>query len=215
MWISCIFLIPVLFIPGTYGQDCDLVNSVNSGTENPRVETSISLTLEDEWYIDDAETAMGLDVWTNGGEIRIIFCDQVSCELGSFNPITGVVVGAVPLDPSNTECFGVAFNNNPEKPFWYTNDCSDNCLYYTSDFTTWGTTPNPSAALGRGMDFDGNDYWQTFGDSGVYRFQPGVEEEFIDLPDVPGVMSGLAVFPYNGSLGIVVTCYESHIFYFY
>ncbi|MCK4806064.1 MAG: hypothetical protein KAT09_00385, partial [Candidatus Aegiribacteria sp.] len=214
MWISCIFLFPLLFIPWTYGQDCDTGDSVDSRTENPLVETLITLTLEDEWYINDAETTMGLDVWTNGGEIRIIFCDQVLRELGSFDPVTGVVVGAIPLDPSNTECFGVAFNNNLSSPLWYTNDCSETCLYYTTDLTTWGTTPNPSGALGRGMDFDGNDYWQTFGDSGVYRFQPGVVEEFVELPGVSGVMSGLTVFPFNGNLGIVVTCYESHKFHF-
>ena len=215
MWISCIFLFPLLFIPWTYGQDCDTGDSVDSRTENPLVETLITLTLEDEWYINDAETTMGLDVWTNGGEIRIIFCDQVLRELGSFDPVTGVVVGAIPLDPSNTECFGVAFNNNLSSPLWYTNDCSETCLYYTTDLTTWGTTPNPSGALGRGMDFDGNDYWQTFGDSGVYRFQPGVVEEFVELPGVSGVMSGLTVFPFNGNLGIVVTCYESHKFHFH
>ncbi len=188
------------------------VSGVHDGTPAMLSSADIDLTLMRDWVIYDADIAMGLDIWTDGPEIRIIFCDQIADVLGSFDPGTGVVVGAMPLCSSNSDCFGVTFNADQ---VWYTNDESDACLYYTDDLSNWYTIANPSIQHGRGMDFDGVWYWETFGDSGVYRFQPGGSQELIDLPEVPDTLSGLTVFPLGGNLGIAATCFESENLFFY
>ncbi len=176
---------------------------------------AITVTLEAEWVLSGVDELYGLDVWESGSEVRVIFIDAPSGIMGSFDPESGVVVDEVPLDPANTCGWGVAFNNDPDDGIWHVNDWFDTELYRTEDLSSWYTVSHPAGYLGRGMDFDGTDYWETSGDAGVYRFQPGSSAELIPLPEVPGTMSGLAVFPFGSQVGIVVTCYSSMKLYFY
>ncbi|MBN2587897.1 MAG: hypothetical protein JXA64_04400 [Candidatus Fermentibacteraceae bacterium] len=191
------------------------MSGVVDGTPDMSSSADIDLILMRDWVIDETDIAMGLDVWADGPEIRVIFCDQIAGVLGSFDPGTGVVVGELPLCPSNSDCFGVTFDSDPADQVWYTNDENDACLYYTEDLSNWYTIANPSLQHGRGMDFDGAWYWETFGDSGVYRFQPGGSQELIDLPGIPDTLSGLTVFPLGSNLGIAATCFESENLFFY
>jgi hypothetical protein len=175
----------------------------------------ITLTLERNWVIGDAQSALGLDIWGQGSQLRVIFTDQAAGGLGSFDPATGEVVGVLPLSSPNSDCFGVIFAPTAADTTWYTNDQSDDCLYRTTDLSTWYTEPNPSLQNGRGMDFDGIWCWETCSGTGVYRFQPGGSSEHIPLTEIQAELSGLTVFPLDADLGLAVTCYDDQNFYFY
>lgn len=183
----------------------------------PSANAAVTVNLVREWIVDDAQSVLGLDVWGAGSMTRIIFVDPDTGggSMGSFDPATGETVGMMPVSSANQNGFGVTFDAGPADTTWYTNDRSVESLFYSDDLSAWGTLPNPALNDGAGMDFDGDCCWETCGDSGVYRFQPGGTQEFVGLPEVPEVMSGLAVFPLGSSTGLVVTCFQSEELYFY
>ena len=175
----------------------------------------ITLSIVNTWVVSWASQCLGMDCWESGGTMLIVFASRNDVQLNSLDPATGTGGGTQNLDPVNINCFGVVYNNEPGSPLWHTNDWSIPILYYTTDFLTWSVTPNPSGTAGRGMDFDGTDYWIANGEDGVYRFQPGVSQEAISLPEVPTQISGLTTFPYQGDVGLAVTTYNTHNIYFY
>jgi len=121
------------------------------------------------------------------------------------------------LDPANGSAFGVAWNNDPTNDTYYTDDWDTSNLFYTEDFgSTWSNYPNPAGSNARGMDFDGNDYWTT-NDSGggLWRFQPGVGQSNHAIPEITSQPSGVAVFPYEGDIGVAVTSYTVYNIWFY
>jgi hypothetical protein len=182
----------------------------------PAADATVTITLEDEWELTWAAQALGMDAWESGSTVNIVFASRNDQQLNSLDPSTGGGAGSADLAPDNTNCFGVVWNNNVADAVWHTNDWTDNVLYYSDDdFVSWQTTPNPAGNDGRGMDFDGTDYWQSSGSQGVYRFQPGTGQELISIPGLPGQISGLSVFPYDGDVGLVVTFYQINKLYFY
>lgn len=97
------------------------------------------------------------------------------------------------------------------------NDYSDTIIYYF-DGGGWDTYANPTSFDGRGMDYDGSYIWEAYssGGYGVYQFDDSgsVQGSWL-LPEIPGQLSGLAVFDSGGNVGIAVTCYNTHNMYFY
>jgi len=185
-------------------------------TPSPGGSDVITLTVLDTWTPSWASQALGLDVWETGSAVNVIFSSRNDMQINSLNPVTGVSAGTIDLDAANGNCFGVAWNDDLTTPIYHTDDWTDNVLYYTDDYgSSWSTVANPAGNAGRGMAFDGTDYWITNSSTGVYRFQPTVGAEAITLPEVPTQLSGVAVFPYNGDLGLVVTTYNTLNWYFY
>ncbi len=163
------------------------------------------------------EQVLGLEIYESSS-ITILASDRNNLELVGYDPSTGVPTGGtLPYDAGNTNCFGAAWNNNTDTEVYYTNDWSDSFFYETEDFgVSWVTVASPNGNMARGMDFDGTDYWCTNGDGGgLWRFQPGVGQANIAIPEVPTQPSGLAVFPYGGNIGVAVTTYNTHNIYFY
>ena len=175
---------------------------------------AITLTIVNDWTL--AEKALGLDVFEDGSEVYILGADNNLDVIQAYDQAGGVQ-SSIPLDAANTNCFGLAWNNDPDTDTYYTNCWSTTNLYYTEDFgASWTTATNPSGNSARGMDFDGTDYWCTNGQGGgVWRFQPGVGQSNIAIPEVTGNPSGLTVFPYGGNLGLAVACYTPLQIYFY
>ncbi len=184
------------------------INPQNSGSD------AVTLTLLNDWPL--AEKALGLDVFVNGSTVYILGADNVLDIVQAYD-VTGAPAGVMTLDPANDSCFGVAWNDDPTDDTYYTNDWSDNVLYYTDNFgSSWTTVPNPAGSNSRGMDFDGTDYWCTNGGGGgLWRFQPGTGQENIAVPEVAGNPSGLTVFPSGGNIGVAVASYSSNYIYFY
>lgn len=126
-------------------------------------------------------------------------------------------MGSLVLDASNDNCFGIAWNGDLVDQGYLTNDFTGTDLYYTEDFgTSWVTYSNPAGSLGRGMAFDGTDYWQADRDGGsVWRFQPGVGAEEIAVPEVSGTLSACGVFPMGGNLGVIVGgCHDTYLHFY-
>lgn len=189
---------------------------INAGI-SPRNPDSddITLTLLNNWVLPNM--AMGIDIFEGPGQFNVLCVDKDYDIIRIYDATSASPLGTISLDTPNGSCFGIAWNNNPDADTYYTNDWNVNNLFYTEDYgTTWTTETNPAETCGRGMDFDGTDYWQTNGTGGgLWRFQPGVGAENIAIPEVIEQPSGLAVFPCNSNLGIAVTTYTEHNIYFY
>ncbi len=176
---------------------------------------AVTLTLLNDWIL--AEKALGLDMFVDGANSYVLGADNANDIIQAYDPDTGVPGSTITLDPSNGSCFGIAWNNQVSTDTYYTNDWGVGNLFYTDDFgTTWTTYPNPAGTLGRGMDFDGSDYWQTDRDGGsVWRFDPGVGEQEIGVPEVSGQLSGITVYPEGSDLGVIVAAYSDSSLHFY
>jgi hypothetical protein len=147
----------------------------------------------------------------------VLGADNENDYIQAWDAASGTAVGTLPLSGSNPNCFGLAWNNNIDTDTYYTNDWGVASLFYTENFGTgWTTSANPAGSNGRGMDFDGTDYWQTNGNGGgLWRFMPGEGQENIPIPEVPTQPSGIAVFPNGSDLGVAVTTYNTWNIYFY
>jgi hypothetical protein len=177
---------------------------------------TITLSLIDSWSVTWAAKALGLDCFEDGSTTYVLGTSNTDMAVRAFDPVTGTGAGTMPLNSANASCFGVAVNNDPDTHTYYTDDWADNVLYYTDDFgSTWSTVPNPAGIAGRGMDFDGTDYWISNSSIGVYRFVPGVGQELFTLAEVPTQISGVTVFPFMGDVGLCVTTYNTYNWYFY
>ncbi len=186
-------------------------NSINSRSAENH---AVALTLINDRALPGR--ALGLDVFISGSSTYILSPDSYLHRIQAYDEAGGIA-WSIPLDAENESCWGIAWNNNPEADTYYTNDASTFTFFYTEDFgTSWTTELNPSGTRSRGMDFDGTDYWCTNGTrGGLWRFQPGVSAERIDLSVPFSFTSGLTVFPYGENLGIAVTCYSNPQIYFY
>ena len=163
------------------------------------------------------QQCLGLDLFVDGSDIMILGVDRTGGIIQGYDPLTGAPDGTLPLSGSNTNCFGIAWNNDPDTDTYYTNDWALSTLFYTEDFgASWTTETNPAGTLARGMDFDGTDYWATNGPGdGIWRFQPGVGQSNYAIPEVPTQPSGLTVYPFGSDKIVAVTCYNTPNIYFY
>jgi len=180
---------------------------------------TITITAVNEWEISWTGYAFGIDIFEDGSTATVMFVDYMVDQIHSLDPTTGGSAGpGIDLDPANQFCTGIVWNNSTANPVWYTNDTYDPVLYCTDDeFTTWSTVADPSGNTGRGMDFDGTDYWIAMRPNGIIRFQPGGSSETLSTPEVPAssFMNGITTFPHEGDIGIALTSWEASSIYFY
>jgi len=177
---------------------------------------AVTLTLLNDWIL--AEKALGLDFIQEGSDYYILGVDNNLDIIQAYDPATCAPEGNLPMDPGNGSCFGAAWNNELSPSDAYlTNDWVSSSVYYTANFgSSWTTYSNPASASGRGMDFDGTDYWQTDTNGGsLWLFQPTVGAEEIPVPEVPTPLSGVTVYPAGSDLGVVVAGYNATSLYFY
>jgi len=188
------------------------INPPASGTDD------IVVTMVDDWgVLPGGGKALGLDMFESGSSYLVLGANNDTEQIVGWDIATGTVVGAIPLASTNLNIFGLAWNNDVDTDTYYTNDYSVGNLFYTENFgVNWATSANPAGTNGRGFDFDGTDYWQTNGNGGgLWRFQPGVGQQNLSIPEVPTQPSGLAVFPNGSDVGVAVTTYNTHNIYFY
>ena len=207
----------VLMLAAIAFADNDGCNEIGSGAGSHSAGgDDITLVLVNDWVI--AEKALGLDIFEDGGSAFFILgADNNLDILQAYDATSGTPLGALPLSGANGSCFGLAWNNDVANETYYTDDWAGTDLFFTDDFgSTWSTYPNPAGINGRGMDFDGADYWITNGNGGgLWRFQPGVGQENIAIPEVPTQPSGVTVFPNGSNIGVAVTTYNTLSIFFY
>ena len=206
-----VFLILVAITAFAFAAD-NGCTTLGNGHHSPTTD-NVVLTVLHDWSIPSGAKALGLDIVEDETGTFIVGTDNVMRHLRIYDASTGESIGIINLDTENAGCFGVAWNNTPDTPTYYTSDWSDPFLYYTENFgISWTTVTSPAGNNARGMDFDGTDYWTTNGDGedGLWRFQPGVGGENLSIPEVPFYMalSGLTVWDYNGDIAVAVTTYQ-------
>jgi len=191
---------------------------VNSGIDST---DSFALYVVNNWLLS-SETASGLDVYISPTDTLIIGVDA-SQNILRFYSTGGVAQSSIQLDASNTNCYGVAWNNSPSSAVYHTNDCDyvENDLYYTEDDgLTWEKVTNPTGHNGRGMDFFESYYWEAnqgggSGVTGVCRFVPGGTSLFFPTPEVGAYPSGLTVFPFGGNTCVAIASAVQRKFFFF
>ena len=210
--ILTLLLITAMVIAGNDGYTG---SSVSESSPSLQGTDDISLTVINTF--DPVTKALGLDIFEEAGTTYLLGVNNDSMFVIAYDVDTGNPEGYLPLDAANSRCFGIAWNNDTSVNTFYTNDWVASTLFFTDDFgTSWSTGPNPAGSSARGMDFDGTDYWTTNGEGGgLWRFQPGVGEQNLAIPEVAGQPSGVAVFPYSGDVGVAVTSYSAVGIWFY
>ncbi len=165
---------------------------------------AITLTILDTFQVSSAGQMLGLDTQDNSDQLVVM--DSYPAEmLRAVKMGTGNPAWTLPAPRSFT--FGLC-HSWPVPYGWYVNCFFDSNMYYY-DGTSWSIAfANPAGDDGRGMDFqnDGEYIWQTNASTGIYRIDETGASTFYPVT-LSDQMSGLTVFPYNGNLGIFVTCY--------
>lgn len=175
---------------------------------------SVSLQVENTFV--PSGKAMGLDVRVvpTRGETILLGSNNTDDAVYTYST-SGTVLNTIYLDPANGSCFGVVLD--PATEAIHTSDWSEANLFTTSDWgNTWSTVSDPSGVDGRGLAFNGTDYWMTNGYAGLLVFQPGsAPSAAIPLPQIYSQLSGLTVFPLEGQTCIAVTTYTVQNIWFY
>ncbi|MCK4506195.1 MAG: hypothetical protein KAW14_11295 [Candidatus Aegiribacteria sp.] len=190
-------------------------SSIPDGTL-PAGGDAITLNVIDTFQVPSAGQMLGLD--TQDGSNVLVVMDSEANLIRAVEMGTGDPVWTIPTP--DYAYFNCCYNWTSSG--WYANCCFINTNMYYYD-GTWGIAfSNPAETYGRGMDFqnDGNYIWETCSEwitstHRIYRIdETGGFIEYT-ITEVPGQMSGLAVFPYNSNLGIFVACYNFQEWFLY
>jgi hypothetical protein len=174
----------------------------------------IAITVIESWV--PGVQILGLD-WLNDEDGFIAMASATDDMINRWDASSEALSGAIDLMDTNTNCFGVAAG--PTGALFTSNDWSLTNLFVRA--STWiDLPPNPAGSGGRGMEFDEEtgEYWEAGSDGSthtLYRFIPGVGSIPYVITEPTYRLSGIAVFPYDDNLGVVVTTYNVHNFYFY
>ncbi len=171
-------------------------------------EKAIVLTIVDTFQVTSAAQMLGLD--TQDGSSQLVLVDNTSSLVRAVSMGSGSPVWTFANPGFNI--FGCV-HDWPASYGWYANTWANSNMHYRSG-SSWGVPfANPAGTYGRGMDYQNSgDYiWETYSSSSthrLYRITDTGSSTYWNLGTlVPSQMSGLAVFPYNGNLGIFITCY--------
>lgn len=180
-------------------------SSIPEGTL-PSGGDAIVLSVVNTFQVSSAGQMLGLD--TQEGCSQLVLMDNAAQLIRAVGMGTGNPVWTL---PTNSISFGCC-HNWPAPYGWYVNSALNADMNYYS--TGWSVVfANPAGSSGRGMDFQNNEnyIWETYSSGTthrIYRIDETGGYTYYPITDVPGQMSGLAVFPYNSNLGIFVTCYN-------
>lgn len=134
-----------------------------------------------------------------------------------YNAESSSLVGSMNLSPSNTKCSGAAYSmGGAWSGYFFTNDWESSDLFYSSnEGGTWNNTFDPSVTSGRGMDYEGEQFWTTNGTGSSIRFYPEYTPfDTFSVSETSGQLSGLTVFPHEGDLAVAVTPYVAQGIWF-
>lgn len=175
----------------------------------------ITVTVVETWV--PGVQVLGID-WLNDSDGFVAMACALDDMINRWDAAGETLAGSIDLMDTNASCFGVAAG--PTGAIFTSNDFSLTNLFVRGD-GYWADLPaNPAGSGGRGMEYDEEtgEYWEV-GTSGttysIYNFVPGVTTNTFVITEPSNQLSGIAIFPYNGNLGVVVTCYNVHNFYFY
>ena len=184
-------------------------SSIPSGSM-PQGTDVISLSYVNAFQVPAALQILGLDHQNSISYLGLM--DNESDSIRGVVDDTGSQIWT--LDTPCANIFGLA-HNWPVSYDWYVNSWTDTNIYLSGPWAV--SFPNPAGTLGRGMDYnnDTDMLWETYSSSGVWRIDVSGSGTFYSTPEVPGQISGLAVFPFHGNLGVALCFYSTPGWLFY
>jgi len=183
-------------------------------------DAAITVTVTDTYDITYASNVLDLDWYHVYSTTFLMFTSSSDDKLYFADPGTGAYSNSIDLHSANTSCFGIAFVEEATS-YYVTNDASTSSLYrYDSGGPWYVYQGNPAQNHGRGLEYDpGSDsYWETYTNGStrrLYRFAAGGSADFFPVTQPQSQLSGIAIYPYNSNLGIMIACYDDLHFYFY
>jgi hypothetical protein len=185
--------------------------TMDGPTPAPERDWEFNITIINSFQCPYASEILGLDYVD--GENAVTFASNLDDLLYTCSADDGTYIEELALDfAGNAHPFGLCYDADGDV---YLNDFSGQDINWT-DYSSWYDYPNPSSNKGSGLDFDGDYIWETYWTDGVYRFLPdGTGVEYFPISEVAAQMSGLAVFPLEGNLGIMIAAHGQYDFWFY
>lgn len=208
--VLCLSALAFASIDGNDSPFSQVAPPAHQGTDD------VTITVIETWT--PGVQMLGLD-WLNSEDGYVIMASASEDRINRWDAGAEALSGYIDLMDTNVSCFGVAAG--PTGALFTSSDWSLTNLFVCGEGPTWIDLPaNPAGSGGRGMEYDeeNGEYWEA-GSSGstytLYRFVPGGSTDSYVITEPVNQLSGLALFPYEGSLGVLVTCYNTLNFYFY
>ena len=175
---------------------------------------AITINVLNTFSCSYSDQILGLD-YSSGLDV-LVFISNTDDMMYSCDPDNGNKLGELALTyTDDPDQFGVCVDLVGN---CYFNDYEQNHMYWW-DTSVWHLMTNPIGDDGRGMDFDGNRIWETYNwtTKQIVNFNTdGSGLQYFDIPELGLAQpSGLTTFPFGSDLGIMVTAYGTHNFYFY
>lgn len=216
MKVITLLAIMLLPLPAVAGFDSNgFIPSGNLDDVSREAESdAITITVLNTFSCAYAQQILGLDFSIDSSVL--VFVSNEDDVLYSCNPDNGNKIGELALTYTTApDQFGICVDDASN---CYFNDFYQNHMYWW-DTSAWHLMTNPVGDDGRGMDFDGNRMWETFDwtTKQIVSFNTdGSGIQYYDILELGSANpSGLTAFPYGSDVGIMVTSYNSHNFYFY
>ncbi len=197
--MSVAFLVTILF--HTANPEGQVVGQhTGSGT--------IEITPVSTIQVDFTGGILGLS-FDDDGWPRLMAISEVDQKLYGLEPITADSVDELSLHPGNQSAWGVAWY---AEDLIFTNDTGDTSLF-GYDSQNWFTQPNAAETNGRGMDCNGDLFWQAVIDGTIHcvvSWDPmsGIWTWSDISAYVTGQLSGLAAFTLGSTDYLAVTAFN-------
>lgn len=174
----------------------------------------ITITVLNTFSCYYSQHILGLDFSSDSS--NLLFVSNLDNMLYICNPDNGNMISGISLNyATDPHPWGVCVDGAGNR---YLNDFTESYIYWRGT-SGWYFMDNPAGKYGHGMDFDGSRIWETYDflPNKIVSFNTdGSGVQFHEIPELGSECpSGLTTFPYGSDMGLVVTSYDSHYFYFY
>lgn len=209
----CLLLLCCGFL---FAADPDAGSSVAPGVPSPG-RADITITQVNTYTVTLGGNPRGCDFADNFDALLVT--DYTSDLVYELDPDDGYIIDCLPCPAGIPDVLGVVFQQTPGGFIVYINNWNAVTPIYKYD-GSWSTIPNPVSGGPRGMDMDENNMiWCVAAETRIlFRFNTsgGSVTAWSLAGQLPASYScACAVFPYNGSVGILVGGYTYGNFYFY
>lgn len=197
--------------------DADAGPQTSVGPMNPQGYDDISTSVVNDFVLSGVTSPRGIDYADSFATIFIT--DYGSDSFYAVNPSSGAITATYAIDPAIPDVLGIVYDLVSYSAF--VNDWGSvmDIWYYTASTWNFGFTgPYTSEPRGMAMDEAGTIWGMDASTHVLYNFDTsGTVIDSWDLnAEVPsGFSCGIAVFPYQGDLGIVMGGYSWSDFYYF
>lgn len=199
---------------GGTGSGMQAVLPKESGSDN------LYVYVVDTWQAPYAQQILDLE-YRDYPE-ALLFVSDLDNRIFVSDPNDGTFLGSVDR-PAGLNGFGTAWYDGE----YHVNGWNSDSIYRSDGSGTWSSYHNPAGMNGRGLEVfsnSGGSVWESMSDGSTHQVlvfdTDGTNIYTIDLPGIPGQISGVSVYPLTtagndppSGVGLIVCCYDDPNFY--